>query len=121
LVIKSEVDLSAQNGKGGIRLDWSEYDILDKYFVIYRRQEVEEEWKTIVSLDEKFNGSKYIDNLGNDESEPSIPNISVSGEVKNNNIQISSNATDIGNKYMYYVEAYDMNMISLLSKSNMVN
>lgn len=100
-----------------IELDWLSYDISNKYFVIYRKQEGEKEWKTIVGLEEKFNGNKYIDNLSNDKNLPTIPNINIEKSSENNNITILPTATDTGNKYTYYIEAYDNTNI-LINMSN---
>lgn len=117
-MITSEVDFSATNGKGKVRIDWSGYDILDKYFVIYRRQEGEEEWKNIMSLDEKFNGSYFVDSLGNDKGFPSEPEIIVKSNENANNVSINVSSIDSGTKYLYYIEAYDADTMKLLSKSN---
>ncbi len=117
LVLTSEVQLDGSNGKGAVKLDWSSYDIEDKYFVIYRKEENAEEWKTIVSLDEKFNGSSYIDNLANDKKVPNDPNIVINGNQENNSINIVASSTDKGSKYTYYIEAYD-NKGTLINISN---
>ena len=117
LVLTSEVQLDGSNGKGAVKLDWSSYDIEDKYFVIYRKEEKAEDWETIVSLDEKFNGSSYIDNLANDKKVPNDPNIVINGNQENNSINISASASDRGSKYTYYIEAYD-NTCTLINISN---
>ncbi len=117
LVLTSEVNLTANNGKGAIELDWSSYDISDKYFIIYRKEEKAEEWETIVSLEEKFNRSSYVDNLANDKKVPNAPNIVINGNGENNSINISASSGDNGTKYTYYIEAYDSTG-TLLSKSN---
>lgn len=117
MLITSEVDFSATNGKGKVRIDWSGYDILDKYFVIYRRQG-EEEWKNIVSLDEKFNGNYFVDSLGNDKDFPSEPEITVKSNENTNTISINVSSIDSGTEYLYYIEAYDDDTMKLLSKSN---
>ena len=88
LILTSKVNLNVANGKCGIELDWSSYDLEDKYFVIYRKQENETEWKTIVSLDQKLTRGKYTDTLGNDKTKPSAPSISIDGKTESNNIQI---------------------------------
>lgn len=118
LVLRSEVNLKLANGKGGIKLDWSGYDISDKYFVIYRKEENAVEWDTIVSLNEKFNGSSYTDELANDKVGPSAPNISINGNLLDNNIAMTSISSDSGSKYSYYIEAYDSNILELVSVSN---
>ncbi len=117
LKLTSTANLNTTNGEGEIILDWSSYDIEDKYFVVYRKKENETEWKTIVSLEEKLTGSTYTDILANDEANPSTPNITITGDVENNNINITANSSDSGTKYTYYIEAYD-NTGTLLSKSN---
>jgi hypothetical protein len=114
LVLTSTVNL---NGKGTIELDWPDYDIKNKYFVIYRKQEGEEMWKTIVTLDEKFNSNKYTDNLANDKISPTISNINMKGNSENNKIEISSTSTDTGIKYQYYIESYDINTNMLINSS----
>ncbi len=117
LKLTSTVNLNTTNGKGEIILDWSSYDVEDKYFVVYRKKENETEWETIVSLEEKLTGSKYTDILANDEANPSIPNITINGGNQNNNINVTANSSDNGTKYIYYIEAYDSTG-TLLSKSN---
>ena len=120
LVLTSEVQLDGSNGKGAVKLDWSSYDIEDKYFVIYRKEENEEDWETIVSLEEKFKGSSYIDNLANDKNSPNMPNIVINGDKENNNINIVANSEDNGSRYVYYVEAYDKTnlLINISNKTN---
>lgn len=107
LVLTSSVDLSLLDGKGGVVLDWSGYDISDKYFVIYRKEENSSDWECIVSLEEKYCNNKFIDNLGNDKNVPSITSIDIEGDRKNSDIGLTVNATDSGTKYYYYIEAYD--------------
>lgn len=118
LEVKSKVVLDETNEKGVIELDWSNYDISNKYFVIYCKQEGEEQWKTIVNLDEKFNSYKYIDNLANDKVVPKVNNINIIKNAHQNGICIFFNSYDEGTKYMYYVEAYDSNDVSLLLQSS---
>ena len=118
LKLTSKVNLSAANGKGTIELAWSGYDISNKYFVIYRKQEGEEEWKTIVGLEEKFNESSYIDNLANDKNSPTVPEINIEENSENNKIEITSIVVDSGTKYTYYIESYDNSTGTLISKSS---
>lgn len=117
LVLTSKVNLNTANGKGEVELDWSGYDLEDKYFVIYRKEENANDWETIVSLEEKLTGGKYIDTFGNDKGNPSTPTINIEGNTQNNKIQLTQNATDTGTKYLYYIEAYDSGD-TLLSKTN---
>ena len=119
LTLTSKVNLQAENGKGVIELDWSIYDLEDKYFVIYRKQENETEWETIVPLEQKLTEGKYTDTLGNDKKNPSALTINIEENGQNNNIGIAANATDTGTKYSYYIEAYDSKSNTLLSKSNL--
>ena len=88
LILTSKVNLNGENGKGAVELDWSSYDLEDKYFVIYRKQERETEWEKIVPLEQKLTGGKYTDILGNDKAKPSTPSISIDGNATNNNIHI---------------------------------
>ncbi len=118
LELTSKVNINGADGKETIELDWSEYDISNKYFVIYRKQEGEEEWKKIVSLEEKFNENSYIDNLANDKNNPSTPNINIEGNLENNNVNITTTSEDIGTRYQYYIESYDSNNMNLLNISN---
>ena len=117
LVLTSKVNLNTENEKGEVILDWSTYNIQDKYFVIYRKQENEDNWETIVSLEEKFNGNNYIDISANDKILPNEPKINISEDVESNNITIIANSEDKGTKYVYYIEAYDSNN-NLLNISN---
>lgn len=119
LVLTSKVNLQIEE-KGVVELDWSDYDILDKYFVIYRKQEGEEEWKTLVSLEEKFNGGHFIDSLGNDRNVPNEPKINVGRNDSENSIQVDVMASDNGTTYSYYIEAYDINSMKLLNRSNVI-
>lgn len=118
LELTSKINLSGATGKGIVELDWSGYDIVNKYFVIYRKQEGEEEWKPIVNLDEKFNGSSYVDNSANDNNISNAPNIKIEASRENNNIEITALGEDVGTKYMYYIESYDATDLSLLSRSS---
>ncbi len=115
LELTSKVNIIGVNGKGTIELDWSKYDIQNKYFVIYRKQEGEKEWKTIVSLEQKLTGGKYTDILANDQAKPSTATINIKGNSEENNIQIISTSTDKGTKYTYYIEAYDLENTLLAS------
>ena len=105
------------NGKGEIILDWSSYDVEDKYFVVYRKKENETQWKEIVPLEQKLTGITYTDMLANDEADPNIPSITITSNAENNNIKITSTAIDSGSTYNYYIEAYDSTG-KLLGKSN---
>ncbi len=115
LVLTSRVNL--ENSKGETELDWSSYDITDKYFVIYRKREGETEWKEIVSLKDKLSANTYIDELGNDTKQPTTPEIKITGDIANN-IKITATSKDEGTKYQYYIESYDTTDLSLLNISN---
>ncbi len=117
LKLTATANPNTANGKGEIILDWSSYDVTDKYFVIYRKKENQEEWETIVSLTQKLTGNTYTDTLANDEADPNTPNITITSNATNNNINITPTATDNGSTYTYYIEAYDSTG-TLLSKSN---
>ena len=104
---------------GLIELDWSDYyDLKDKYFVIYRKKDDDEEWETIVSKEQKYTNGKYIDDLGTDKAKPNIPTININKNVENNNIGVTQSTTDEGTKYTYYIEAYDSTTNELLAISN---
>ena len=118
LVLRSEVNQEGADRKGTVLLDWSGYDITNKYFVIYRKQEDEEKWKTIVGIDEKLNNNTYIDLLGNDKEKPNTPEITIEKDLQAGQIKINQAATDNGTTYIYYIEAYDQNTNELISKSN---
>ena len=114
LVQQSKID---ENGL--IELDWSDYyDLKDKYFVIYRKKDDDEEWETIVSKEQKYTNGKYIDDLGTDKAKPNIPTININKNVENNNIGVTQSTTDEGTKYTYYIEAYDSTTNELLAISN---
>lgn len=118
LVLTSRVNLNTQEGMGEIVLDWSGYDIYNKYFVIYRKQKGSQDFEKIVNLEDKFNGNSYVDSFGNDKASPYAPNISITGNESQNNLQINVNSNDTGSSYTYYVESYDSNNLELLSVSN---
>ena len=118
LVLRSEVNQEGADGKGTILLDWSGYDITNKYFVIYRKQEDEEKWKTIIGIDEKLNSNTYTDPLGNDKEKPNTPEITIEKDLQAGQIKINQAATDNGTTYTYYIEAYDKNTNELISRSN---
>ncbi len=117
LKLTATANPNTENGKGEIILDWSSYDVTDKYFVIYRKKENQEEWEKIVTLEQKLTGSTYTDILANDEAKPNTPSITIIGDTENNNINITSTTSDNGTEYTYYVEAYDSTG-TLLSKSD---
>ena len=118
LLLRSEVNLEGANGKGSITLDWTGYDITNKYFVIYRKQEGEEEWTTAVGLDAKLNSNTYVDVLGNDIAKPTLPEMTIEKNIGTNQININQQAIDNGTTYIYYIEAYDKNTEELIAKSN---
>ena len=111
LVLRSEV-----NEEGTVTLDWTGYDITNKYFVVYCKQEGDEEWKTVVGLDEKLNSNTYT--LGNDIAKPNIPEMNIEKDIETGQIKINQTATDNGTTYIYYIEAYDKNTSTLIAKSN---
>lgn len=117
IVLTSKVNLSLSEGKGGIELNWSNYDKTNRYFVIYRKKENETEWETIVSLENKLSSNTYTDKLGNDLNAPTTPEIDIEGTAKNN-INITAKSTDSGTKYIYYIESYDANTLSKIHVSN---
>ncbi len=51
LVLNTNVNLNAANGKGGVDLDWSTYDATNKVFKAYQKKENSEEWETISIVD----------------------------------------------------------------------
>ena len=118
LVLTSKVNLAGVNGKGTVELDWSTFELEDVYYCIYRKEKSDVEWTKIVSLEDKLTAKKYTDNIGNDETKPSIPTIIVTGNSADNSIDLSLTATDNGTNYMYYVEAYDIITNTLLKISN---
>lgn len=116
LILTSKVNLDTEDKKGEVILEWLNYDISNKYFVIYRKEKVEDEWKIIVNLDEKFNGNTYTDTFGNDKDSPDVPNININSTT--NNISIKPKSNDNGSPYIYYIEAYDADSADLISTSN---
>lgn len=113
LVLNSRVD------GGNIILDWFGYDISDKYFAIYRKSESSNEWETIVSLDNHFSATSYIDKENLDISSPDISNVDVDANLVGNDISLNFISNDNGNKYLYYIEAYDSkNNLLAISISN---
>ncbi len=107
LKLTATVNPNTPNGKGEIILNWSSYDVADKYFVIYRKKENQENWETIVNLEQRLTGSTYTDILANDEVKPNIQSITITGDTENNNINVTANSSDNGTQYNYYIEAYD--------------
>ena len=101
ITLTNTVSEEGANGKGSITLDWTGYDATNKYFVIYRKKEDEKEWTTIVGKEEKFNGSSYIDNLGNDIAKPNIGESAIEKDIENNEIKIALKSEDIGTTYTY--------------------
>lgn len=116
LVLKANVD------GNNVVLDWSGYDISDKYFVIYRKSEISDNFETIVGLGRRFRASSYIDTERLDVTSPDNLNIDIQPNSSNNDISLSFTANDNCNKYVYYVEAYDSKNTSLaLGVSNCTN
>ena len=106
------------NDECSIVLDWSAYDKTDKYFVIYRKQQGSDNWETIVDLNQHFCDNLYIDKEQLDVNSPSRPNVTINPIIKNNDISLNFTSNDNGNKYFYYIEAYDSTNFNLLSVSN---
>ena len=121
ITLTNSVSEEGANGKGEVLLDWTGYDITNKYFVIYRKQEDEEEWKTIVKIEDKLNSSTYIDILGNDVTKPDNVKNSIEKDIENNKIKLIPSSIDNGTKYTYYIESYDKNTGTLIAKSNIVS
>ena len=120
IILTSQVNLELEEGKGGVILDWSNYDKTNRYFVIYRKRENETEWETIVNLEDKLCSNTYIDNTANDTTSPEVPNLEIEKNKETNEIKVNTNSTDTGNKYTYYIESYDSTTNTLESKSNTV-
>ena len=118
LILTSEVKLEVADGKGGIKLDWSSYDITNKYFVIYRKKENAEEYEKIISLEDKLCANNYIDELANDKNKPNAPVINIQVLEESNSAKLMTTSTDNGTKYTYYIESYDAIEMNLLNKSN---
>lgn len=116
LVLSSKVNLDLADGKGGVELDWKDYDTTDTYFVIYRKEENQTEWEKIVDLNDKLSANSYIDILGNDKVKPIAPTIDVGTTLSE--IQINFASEDNGTTYTYYVEAYDVRTNILMKTSN---
>ncbi len=114
LILTATARPNTPNGKGEIILDWSTYDITDKYFVIYRKKENEMQWQKIVSLEDKLTGNTYTDILANDTKFPNSPTININANPEYNNLNITPTSTDKGSKYIYYIESYDLNNIKIL-------
>lgn len=121
LILTSRTDLSLSNNKGGIILEWSTYDILDKYFVIYRKEENSNDWDVIVNLKDKLSDDHFIDTLANDVNIPNISDINIDKNSSNNDIIIKTKASDSGCKYSYYIESYSSKENTLINTSNIVN
>ena len=118
ITLKNSVNTEGANGKGEVLLDWTGYDISNKYFVIYRKKEDEEEWKTVVGIDDKLNDNTYTDTFGNDITKPSMPETTIEKNIEEGQIKIKPKAIDNGTTYIYYIEAYDKNTGELIAKSN---
>ena len=118
IILTSQVNLELEGGKGGVILDWSNYDKTNRYFVIYRKRENGTEWETIVSLEDKLNSNTYIDNTANDTTSPTVPSLEIEKNIETNELKINTNSTDPGNKYTYYIESYDSETGILKSRSN---
>lgn len=118
LILKSKVNLNLSNKKGGIELDWSDYDPTNKYFIIYRKKENEDNWETIININEKYSQNTYIDHLANDKGKPTAPNINIFPTP--NNITINLESLDIGTTYTYYIESYDNTTNFIINKSNLL-
>lgn len=49
--LNSELNINAANGKGGVDLDWSEYNGEDKVFKVYQKKENSSIWQSISIFD----------------------------------------------------------------------
>lgn len=116
LILHSTVNLNLSNKKGGIELNWSDYNIQNKYFVIYRKSSNSSTYETIIPLENKFCSNTYIDTFANDKNPPTTPHISIFSD--NDNIKIDTSSIDIGNTYTYYIESYDNITNTLITTSN---
>ncbi len=113
LVLKSKVNLNLAEGKGGVELDWSDYDIAGVYFAIYRKEETEENFEKI---EDNFTNNTYTDILANDKSKPVAPTVNIN--TNSSEIQLDLSSSDSGTTYTYYVEVYDISTNALLKTSN---
>lgn len=119
LILKSTINLNLSGKKAGIELDWSDYNIQNKYFVIYRKSPNSPTYETIIPLEKHFSNSIYVDKLANDTISPNTPKINISTE--NQNIKINPSSSDYGNTYTYYIESYDQTTNTLLNKSTKIS
>ncbi|MCI8291235.1 MAG: hypothetical protein HFJ25_03145 [Clostridia bacterium] len=119
LILKSTVNLNLSDNKGSIELNWSDYNIQNKYFVIYRKSPISSTYETIVPLKNKFKQNTYIDITANDKTSPTEPQIDISTD--NQSIKINPTSQDLGNTYSYYIESYDSTTNILLNKSNEIS
>lgn len=116
LILTSKVNLNLANQKGGIELDWSNYNSTNKYFIIYRKQENSENWESIIKLEDQYSQNTYVDILANDIDKPLVPKINIS--ASENHIIINTESEDTGTTYSYYIESYDSTTQTILNKSN---
>ncbi len=115
LELTTSVNLSTENKKGEIILEWSTYNTENKIFKVYRKKEGQEEFENISTIDSQ---GEMIDNLAQDLEGPDTPTITITGVKEENKIKISYNTEDKGSTYTYYVEAYDKEDDSLLLKTS---
>ncbi len=75
LVLNTNVNLNAANGKGGVDLDWSTYDATGKVFKAYQKKENSEEWETISTFDYYSNGIEPIKVLNIYPNSSEVPTV----------------------------------------------
>ncbi len=127
LSLISRVNLQLAEGKGGVELDWPNYDKTNKMFKIYKKTEGSDEWQIVKNsnpiegnLTDLFETTSYIDEMAQDMNAPEIPNIEIGNiNVETNKIPVAFSSNDKGNKYLFYVSAVDkMDKNEILSVSN---
>ena len=117
LTLGNTIDLTAEDGKGGVKLTWTIDLPQEKVYDIYQQALGETTWSKI---NDKTASTSMLTSTSKDLVAPNAPTVTVLG-IEDDKIKINQTSTDNGSTYSFYAEAYDKaNTSILLSRSNQV-
>lgn len=103
ITLEGEVNLEAEERKGGVDLSWNIEGKGDKTYKIYQKDRTENQWREINVTNELA----MTTNTSKDTVAPNSPTIKVNEIDENDKINISYTTTDNGSTYKFYAKACD--------------
>lgn len=103
ITLEGEVNLEAEERKGGVDLNWQIGGKGDKAYKIYQQGGTENQWREINTTNEL----NMTTSTSKDITAPNAPTITVKDIDENDKINISQTTTDNGTAYKFYATACD--------------